>query len=204
VVNTISFIVGREMLENGFETMSAEKWMRKSTEKKFKRFDLLLRNENRCKIIDWKFTKLVAEEKIKGSSIARKNKIYYQLAAKDYKTSIELQFYCFHEKDNHEFHEFTTASYHHKIDEIHIPETDKKQPQIANEEDPRERRGRGKGRERSRDRQAIEIEDSEGEMDIEIDISSGSSSVEIINRPPDHKDRPSRSRLPPSTHRIHK
>lgn len=197
VVNTINFIVGREILENGFETMSAEKWMRKSTEKKFKRFDLLLRNENRCKIIDWKFTKLVAEEKIKGSSIARKNKIYYQLAAKDYRTSIELQFYCFHEKDTHEFHDFTTAHYHHNIEQISIPETEKKQDVAIEEERPRRR---GQGRERSRDRGAIEIEDSEGEMDVEeIDISSGSSSVEIINRPPNHKDRPRRQ-----PHRSHK
>lgn len=45
VINTVCYIVGKEILENDYQTMSVEKWMRKVTEKKFKRYDLLMRSE---------------------------------------------------------------------------------------------------------------------------------------------------------------
>jgi hypothetical protein len=73
VVNTICYIIGKEILENDYQTISVEKWMRKFTEKKFKRYDLLMRSEHKCAIIDWKFTRLDAEEKIRGASTQKKN-----------------------------------------------------------------------------------------------------------------------------------
>lgn len=62
--------------------------MRYTTAKKFKRYDLLLRNEQKSGIIDWKFTKLEANEKIKGNGVNNKNKQYYQLACKDFLTDV--------------------------------------------------------------------------------------------------------------------
>ena len=90
--------------------------MRYTTAKKFKRYDLLLRNEQKSGIIDWKFTKLEANEKIKGNGVNNKNKQYYQLACKDFLTDVELKFYCLHNRkllENHHF--FTCADYFHKI-----------------------------------------------------------------------------------------
>lgn len=55
-----------------------------------------MRNQEKCVIVDWKFTMLDAKEKIKGKSTERKNLLYYQLARKDYKTDVELKFYCLH------------------------------------------------------------------------------------------------------------
>jgi hypothetical protein len=116
VVHTLCYVVGKEMLENDYQTISSEKWMRYTTEKKFKRYDLLLRNEEKSGIIDWKFSKLVAEEKIKGNGVKNKNKQYYQLAYKDYLTDVELKFYCFHARLSfNTYHFFTCASYFHKI-----------------------------------------------------------------------------------------
>lgn len=56
--------------------------MRKSTEKKFKRFDLLMRKEDKVCIIDWKFSKTEANEKIMTGAFVKKNKEYFQLARK--------------------------------------------------------------------------------------------------------------------------
>ena len=42
--------------------------MRKSTVKRFKRFDLLLRNDDKVCIIDWKFSKVDAHYKIAASA----------------------------------------------------------------------------------------------------------------------------------------
>lgn len=56
--------------------------MRKSTVKKFKRFDLLLRNDDKVCIIDWKFSKIDAEYKMTTKKIAERNKVYFQLARK--------------------------------------------------------------------------------------------------------------------------
>lgn len=57
-------IIGREMIEGGYVTISSEKWMRKFSAKRFKKFDLLLRNSNRVCVIDWKFSRVNADEKI--------------------------------------------------------------------------------------------------------------------------------------------
>ncbi len=51
--------------------------MRKATVKKFRRFDLILRHENKVCIIDWKFSRLGAEEKLKGNATLKKNKVYH-------------------------------------------------------------------------------------------------------------------------------
>jgi 5-methylcytosine-specific restriction endonuclease McrBC regulatory subunit McrC len=56
--------VGKEMIEGGYLTISSEKWMRKFSQKKFKKFDLLLRNKSKVCIIDWKFSRVNADEKI--------------------------------------------------------------------------------------------------------------------------------------------
>ena len=88
VINTVSYIIGKEMFENGYNTITSEKWMRKVTEKKFRRLDLVLRNKEKCGVLDWKFTRLEAKQKIRGSWIAFKNKAYYQLASKDFRTSV--------------------------------------------------------------------------------------------------------------------
>jgi hypothetical protein len=61
VINAVCYIVGKEILENDYQTISVEKWMRKNTIKQFKRFDLLMRNQQKCSIIDWKFTRLDAK-----------------------------------------------------------------------------------------------------------------------------------------------
>ncbi len=47
-----------------------------------------MRGEHKCSIIDWKFTRLDAEDKIRGASTHKKNIAYYQLAKKDFKTDI--------------------------------------------------------------------------------------------------------------------
>lgn len=52
------------MIEGGYLTISSEKWMRKFSQKKFKKFDLLLRNKSKVCIIDWKFSRVNADEKI--------------------------------------------------------------------------------------------------------------------------------------------
>jgi hypothetical protein len=44
------------MIENDYITISVEKWMRRYTKFKYKKFDLLLRNEKKVCIIDWKFS----------------------------------------------------------------------------------------------------------------------------------------------------
>ena len=101
--------------------------MRKYTEKKFKRYDLLMRGEHKCSIVDWKFTRLDAEEKIKGAGTNRKNEIYYQLAKKDFKTEISLKFYCFHQRIvNHSYHCFTTAKFNYQIQTVEIDGQEKK------------------------------------------------------------------------------
>lgn len=64
IINTICFIIGKEIIEGKYVTMSSEKWMRKSTKKKFKRFDLLMRNDDKVCIIDWKFSRFDANYKI--------------------------------------------------------------------------------------------------------------------------------------------
>lgn len=66
VLYTVCYILGKEILENGFQTISVEKWMHKTTVKKFKRLDLVLRNEECCCILDWKFSRVDAEEKIRA------------------------------------------------------------------------------------------------------------------------------------------
>ncbi len=73
VINTVCYIMGKEILQNDLQTVSVQKWMRKYTEKKFKRYDLLMRAEHKCSIVDWKFTRLDAEQKIKGAGTSRKN-----------------------------------------------------------------------------------------------------------------------------------
>lgn len=49
------------MIEGGYVTISSEKWMRKFSAKRFKKFDLLLRNSNRVCVIDWKFSRVNAD-----------------------------------------------------------------------------------------------------------------------------------------------
>ena len=56
--------------------------MRKSTVKRFKRFDLLLRNDDKVCIIDWKFSKVDAHYKMTANRQTDKNKSYFQLARK--------------------------------------------------------------------------------------------------------------------------
>lgn len=85
-----------------------------------------MRNEEKCSIIDWKFTRLDAEDKIKGASTQRKNEIYVQLARKDYKTDIELKFYCFHERPvNSSYHCFSCAKFQYQIKTVELDEQDK-------------------------------------------------------------------------------
>lgn len=51
--------------------------------------------------------------------INKKNKAYYQLASKDFKTSVQLKFYCFHQQVlSNAYHYFTCAPYTHTIDQI--------------------------------------------------------------------------------------
>lgn len=54
--------------------------MRKFSQKKFKKFDLLLRSKNKVCIIDWKFSRVNADEKIAAEVFAKKNLEYFQLA----------------------------------------------------------------------------------------------------------------------------
>ena len=112
VINTTNYIIGKEYLENDYQIMSGQKWMRKFTEKKFKRIDLILRNEHKCLIIDWKFTRLHAKQKIRGSAVQKKNDIYMQLARKDFKTDVELKFYCQHEPIVNKYYHFFTSAPH--------------------------------------------------------------------------------------------
>lgn len=60
--------------------------MRMSTVKDFKRFDLIMRSENKICIIDWKFTDRKADEKIRARDFVKKNGLYFELANKDYKS----------------------------------------------------------------------------------------------------------------------
>jgi hypothetical protein len=97
--------------------MTAEKWMRKTTKKQFKRFDLLLRNFDKCCIVDWKFSKITAETKINSKAFVAKNKVYYQLTNKDFKSDVELKFYCISLKNNGNYHHaITRSNYDYKID----------------------------------------------------------------------------------------
>ena len=112
VINTINYIIGKEVLEEDYQTISVEKWMRKATIKEFKRYDLLMRNQTKSVIVDWKFTIYDAKEKIREKDTEVKNLQYYQLARKDYKTEVELKFYCLHERVvNREYHEYTTEKF---------------------------------------------------------------------------------------------
>jgi len=108
--------------------------MRKKTKKSFKRFDLILRNENKICIIDWKFSRISAHEKINTRAFVKKNELYLQLAKKDYKSDVELKFYCIHiDYMLDHYHKFTEAYYDYKIDEIMIEEENKEEEE--NDED---------------------------------------------------------------------
>lgn len=61
------------MIEGGYTIISSEKWMRKFSEKKYRRFDLLLRNRKKACIIDWKISRVDADKKIADSIFSKKN-----------------------------------------------------------------------------------------------------------------------------------
>lgn len=94
--------------------------MRRSTKKKFKRFDLLLRSDHKVCIIDWKFSKVNANQKITAASFVEKNKQYFQLARKQYNADVQLKFYCFHQKCDDRYHQYTFADYTYKADEVEL------------------------------------------------------------------------------------
>lgn len=101
--------------------MTAEKWMRKTTQKKFRRLDVVLRNEIKCCIIDWKFSQSSAENKISDRRVNLKNMIYYQLASKDFLTNnVELKFYCIHARSSQHYHDYSVAMYRHQIEEVEL------------------------------------------------------------------------------------
>ena len=86
--------------------------MRKSTIKKFKRFDLLLRNDDKVCIIDWKFSRVDAQYKMTDNKITDRNKVYFQLARKEFNSDVQLKFYCFHQKSEGKYHhQFTVAEF---------------------------------------------------------------------------------------------
>lgn len=121
VLNTLKAIVGKEVFANDYWIMSSEKWMRKKTLKDFKRLDLILRNENNICIIDWKFSKDQANMKVNRGLYGKKNLIYFQLAKKDYKSDVDLKFYCIHNEilmDHH--HKWSSAEYNYKITEVEL------------------------------------------------------------------------------------
>lgn len=70
------------MIEGGYVSLSVEKWMRKFSKKSFRRFDLLLRKHKKVCIIDWKFSRDEANDKIKTKMFVAKNLEYFQLARK--------------------------------------------------------------------------------------------------------------------------
>ncbi len=97
--------------------------MRKKSRKSFKRFDLILRNQDKICIIDWKFSKIKANQKINTRAFVKKNELYLQLAKKEYKSDVELKFYCFHvDQIIEHYHQSTEADYIYRIAEVMIDE----------------------------------------------------------------------------------
>ena len=98
--------------------------MRKSTVKRFKRFDLLLRSDEKVCIIDWKFSKIDAQYKMTANKIAERNKVYFQLARKEFNSTVELKFYCFHQKlDGKNHHKYTVAEFTYNIESVDISDS---------------------------------------------------------------------------------
>lgn len=82
IINNVCLVVGREMVEGGYSAFSVEKWMRKYSKARFKRFDFLLRGDRRVCIIDWKFSRNNADRCISSTNFRKKNEEYVQLARK--------------------------------------------------------------------------------------------------------------------------
>ena len=108
--------------------------MRKSTVKQFKRFDLLLRNEESVCIIDWKFSKVNADQKINTAMFAKKNRQYFQLARKEYNANVRLKFYCFHQRADERFHRYTFADFNYEKEEVEIEEGEMEAEEEGDEE----------------------------------------------------------------------
>ena len=51
---------------------------------------------------------------------AQKNRQYFQLARKEYNANVQLKFYCFHQKCDDRFHEYSFADYNYEAEEIEI------------------------------------------------------------------------------------
>ncbi len=86
MIHTFWLILGWQFIQNRYVLMTSEQWMRKTTAKKFKRYDVLMRHSEKVCIIDWKFSKIEAETKISEADNKACNKLYYELARKDFRT----------------------------------------------------------------------------------------------------------------------
>ena len=66
--------------------------MRKTTIKKFRRYDLVLRNEDEVCVLDWKFSNNDPENLLRDRKFTIKNKDYYELARMEFKAEVKLKY----------------------------------------------------------------------------------------------------------------
>lgn len=80
---TIDYIIGREMLEGGYEKIASEKLFNTCRfPLNFNRLDLLLRRADKVLVIDWKFSCFSAKDYFKH--YRKKMHKYMRLAKKHY------------------------------------------------------------------------------------------------------------------------
>ena len=101
VIHTINYIIGLEMVQGGYEEIATEKLFEVTNPLEddhfnFNRLDLLLRNEHKVLVIDWKFTFQKAKDYIRGYK--HKVQKYLRLAKKYYKCEVEFRLYCIHKE----------------------------------------------------------------------------------------------------------
>lgn len=101
VINTVNYIIGREILEGGYEMIGCEKSYRiKVNPLNYNRLDLLLRRKDKVLVIDWKFSFLSAKDYLK--KYQKKINQYLKIAKLHYDCEVEFHLYCIHRHVNRE------------------------------------------------------------------------------------------------------
>ena len=99
--------------------------MRKVTKKKFRRYDLILRNQNQACILDWKFSINQPDKLLYDFKTEKKNRDYIELAKKEYKTNVKLKYVVLTPQFYHgHYQRYQCEQYKYKSDEVYIEESD--------------------------------------------------------------------------------
>jgi hypothetical protein len=119
VTNTINYIIGKEMLEGGYEVIGTEKlYMIRTNPPNFNRLDLLLRRKDKVLVIDWKFSRFSARDYIKAYRSKVRN--YLKIAKKQYDCEVEFHLYCIHLHLNGFMYNFSAKTEFLPVQEITV------------------------------------------------------------------------------------